>query len=183
MSLKAAIMGLIGDDQVEIEPDPVIPYDRYGCLRARVRMTAGQWLGRSIVEQGLALVRPAPGSNGAIDDLLMLEDEARSAARGLWQTVDARPKSADALDHRIGTNEIVEGRVTRVSSNDRYVYLNFGADWRTDFTIRLDQRMVAAEELDVRRFEGKKLRVRGFIQEARGPLIDIVNPKQIEVLP
>ncbi len=94
-----------------------------------------------------------------------------------------RPKPADDLSAWVGTRQLVEGRVRRVSETDRYVYLNFGIDWRTDFTTRLDRKMIKSAGFDVTALRGKKLRVRGVLVESRGPLIDIAHLKQIEFLP
>lgn len=182
-SLKRGLEALVGDEPVVVELNSTTRHDRYGCLRARIKTADGRWLQHMMVRQGMAMVHPLSWSGDRVDDLLALEDEARSMRRGIWQSADALPKAAGELESLIGTTQIVEGRVTRISSNDRYVYLNFGADWRTDFTVRVNQDLIARDNLDVRGFDGRKLRVRGFIQESRGPLIDIINPKQIEVLP
>ena len=91
--------------------------------------------------------------------------------------------STDDLSHRIGERQLIEGRVRRVSDNDRYVYLNFGSDWRTDFTIRLDRKMIDTAGFDISRLAGTRLRARGVLQESRGPLMDIMHLQQIELLP
>lgn len=160
-------------------------YDRYGCLNAHVETADGVALSHALLEAGWAAVDPASMQDDArdINAMLVLEDRARQARRGIWRRANAMPKKADQLSDWIGTRQLVEDRVQRVSGNDRYVYLNFGADWRTDFTVRLDRRTIDAIGFDPADLEGKKLRVRGVLQESRGPLIDVSSLKQIELLP
>ena len=181
--IKRVLDGLIGGRPVRFTVDASAPYDRYGCLRAAVRTSDHQSLQHALLARGLAAVRVLPENVWAIDAMLAVEDEARRAGRGMWSMPDTRPKAAGDLDGLIGTTQIVEGRVRRVSDNDRYVYLNFGTDWRTDFTVRLNRALIESGDLDVAGLEGKTLRVRGFVQEARGPLIDISHLAQIEILP
>lgn len=162
-----------------------LEHDRYGCPLTSLMTEGGVSLQQVLVETGWAAVDPssAPDDADAIDAMLALEDEARRARRGVWKSAAARPKKADDVSTSIGTRQIVEGQVRRVSGNDRYVYLNFGADWRTDFTIRLDRKMIGSVGLDAAAFDGKRLRVRGVLQESRGPLIDVSYLQQIEFLP
>lgn len=159
--------------------------DRYGCSLAGLRIVEDIVLEQALVENGLVAVEPVSmmADDVTIDALLAAEDEARRVGRGIWRSTSILPKRPDELQAWIGTRQIVEGWVRRVSDNDRYLYLNFGDDWRTDFTVRLRRKLADANGLDRRRLDGRKLRVRGVLQESRGPLIDISHPKQIEFLP
>lgn len=93
------------------------------------------------------------------------------------------PKLVAEADKSIGRFTLLEGKVLHMSSNDRYTYLNFGRNWRTDFTIRIRQRLLGEGGLETEGLSGKIIRVRGFVQEARDPLIDITHLKQIEIIP
>ncbi|MDH3660504.1 MAG: thermonuclease family protein, partial [Alphaproteobacteria bacterium] len=159
--------------------------DRYGCRIAAIETSDGVPLDDALLEAGWAMVNPTSMSDDddVIDAKLDLEDRARRAGRGIWRQADAMPKKADNLMGWIGSRQLVEGRVQRVSDNDRYVYLNFGRDWRTDFTVRLHRKMIEAQGFDATNLDGKTLRVRGVLQDSRGPLIDVSNLKQIELLP
>jgi hypothetical protein len=64
-------------------------------------------------------------------------------------------------------------------------YLNFGADWRSDFTITIapkDRRLFEADGIDPLIYQGKRVRVRGWLKSYNGPLIDATHPEQIEVI-
>ncbi|MGI9417529.1 MAG: thermonuclease family protein [Geminicoccaceae bacterium] len=175
---------LIRDGGYRHVADPNARRDRYGCSIADVENDDGLSLAGTLVEAGWALVDPTTApDDAAIDAMLALEDRARRARRGIWRDRSGWPRVADDLADRIGTRQIVEGRVRRTSENDRYLYLNFGADWRTDFTTRLDRRMMETGGFEAADYDGKKLRVRGVVVESRGPLIDIFHLKQIEFLP
>ena len=160
-------------------------HDRYGCEHADVEVDDGLLLHHALLSAGWAIVDPVSASDSPadIESMLRLEDQARTAGRGLWKRSQVGPRKTDDLAPWIGTRQLVEGRVRRVSDNDRYVYLNFGADWRTDFTARLNKKMMISAGMDKNSFDGRKLRIRGVLQESRGPLIDIAHLKQIEFLP
>ena len=65
------------------------------------------------------------------------------------------------------------------------IYLNFGDDWRRDFTVRIaprDKRAFARAGLDLLALEGRTIRVRGWIKWRDGPMIDATHPEQIELV-
>ena len=95
------------------------------------------------------------------------------------------PQDPGALRDSTGRFRIVRGRVLRVAPTEGYVYLNFGADWRADFTVR-----VRRTELDgalrgrrPRGARGRLVEVRGVVLQAGGPLIELSHPEQMQVLP
>ncbi|HUU65954.1 MAG TPA: hypothetical protein VMW57_01560 [Methyloceanibacter sp.] len=63
--------------------------------------------------------------------------------------------------------------------------MNFTQDWRSDFTITIARRDLAASEasgLDLARLPGTRVRVRGVVEWWNGPMIAATHPEQIEVL-
>ena len=63
-------------------------------------------------------------------------------------------------------------------------YLNFGADWRRDFTAGIEARVLRANPewaKTLAALEGRRVEVRGWIQYRNGPYIDIEDPSQIAV--
>ncbi len=64
-------------------------------------------------------------------------------------------------------------------------YLNFGDDWRTDFTISIapkSVRLFKAAGIELGTYEGRSVRVRGWLKSFNGPMIEATHPEQIEVL-
>jgi micrococcal nuclease len=65
------------------------------------------------------------------------------------------------------------------------IYLNFADDWRSDFTISIEQDVpaLAAAGIDLKGLAGKPVRVRGWIEWRNGPMIAATHPEQLELLP
>lgn len=183
--IKKDLLALIDHRPVRLSDGTSATFDRYGCLLAHLKNHQGFSLQEKLIERGLALVSPSfQGiTPDEIDRWLSLEDDARRAKAGLWAEEAMRPERAATASRAIGRTGLIEGRVVRTYSNKRYVYLNFGKDWRTDFTVRLRHKLLEGSGLEPDGFSGTTLRVRGFVQDSRGPLIDIAHLKQIEVIP
>ena len=79
---------------------------------------------------------------------------------------------------------IVEGKVLSVRESGGTIYVNFGRRWSEDFTVTILKRIGAkfvAAGLDPKRLEGRRVRVRGFIEERGGPWIEATAPEQFEI--
>jgi endonuclease YncB( thermonuclease family) len=160
-------------------------YDRYGRLVAHLERSDGLWLQGALLEQGLAQVQTRPGEAARAAEMLALEQAARAAGRGLWAEPAFMPQDAGALRDGTGRFRIVRGRVLRVAPTESHLYLNFGDDWRVDFTVRvrraeLDDAFAGA---DLEGLAGRLVEVRGVVLEAGGPLIELSHPEQMQVLP
>jgi hypothetical protein len=85
----------------------------------------------------------------------------------------------------VGTFQLVVGRVLSTDLRDGRAYLNFGTDWKTDFTVTIspdDMKTFRRMGVDPLDYQGKLVRVRGMVQWLNGPEIEVGNPKQIELL-
>jgi len=160
--------------------------DRYGRLVAQVERADGLWLQGALLERGLAQVQTRPGETRRATEMLALERAARQARRGLWRDPAFAPRAADRLADAVGSFQIVRGEVVRVAPAEHYVYLNFGADWRHDFTVRIRRRELvegfARSGVEIEQLAGRVVEVRGYVLEAGGPLIEVSHPEQLEVL-
>lgn len=156
------------------------PQDRYGRRLAHVVRDDGLWLQRALLENGFAQVYTLPDNRRGAAELLAAENAARRAGRGLWALPESRVRTAAEVEP--GGFRIVEGVVLTQSSGDGPTYLNFGRTWKSDFTVRIapaDRKRFGARMPDYR---GKRLRVRGWVFEKDGPMLDATHPEQIEVL-
>lgn len=159
--------------------------DRYGRILGDVALKAtGEPLSRRLVAQGLALVDPAVMSEPCLDALFAAEREAEQSRRGVW--ADAGPvRSADdpGLAGEAGRYVLVGGVVSGIGETRRTLYLNFGADYRTDFTglVRREDAKGWADTLKA--LEGRTVRIRGVLQSWNGGLIRVEHLRQIELLP
>ncbi|MDI1345079.1 MAG: thermonuclease family protein [Pseudolabrys sp.] len=163
--------------------------DRYGRLVAFAFLPeAGRSAQQVLLEQGEGLVSARIGDKSCADSLLATERGARAAKRGLWADPNFAPLSSEnlpALEAARGRFALVEGRVLSVRESGATIYMNLGRRWTRDFTVTVlkrQQRTFAAAGLDVRQLEGRRIRVRGWVERRGGPIIEAAAPEQIELI-
>lgn len=182
---KAALEQMVAGKLVELRLPPQA-MDRHGRVLAHlVRKTDGAWVQGEMLSQGMARVYTFADNRVLATSMLVLEQQARAANRGMWAIPDYAVRLSDALRSDPETFQIVEGRVLdAVRIKDR-VYLNFGPDWRTDFTIKVfkrDEKLFNALGINLLNMTGKAIRVRGWIKAENGPMIELDHPERLEVL-
>jgi micrococcal nuclease len=160
--------------------------DRHQRLLAHLFRTGDDlWVQGDMLRRGMARVYSFPDNRAAVADMLALEAEARTARRGIW----AHPYYR-ILDHReagahLDSFQLVEGRVLKAERKGARLYLNFAADYRSDFTIVIERhasRLFEDVNFDPLTLQGRTVRVRGWLKEWNGPMIEATHPEQIEVL-
>ncbi len=169
---------LYGDENTE---------DRYRRILAHVVREDGMWLQGGMVEGGLARVYTFADNRRTAQALYNREEIARQAQRGIWvlDHYTIRSSRPERLNADIGTFQVIEGLVVDAAKVRARIYLNFGADYRTDFTASIARSVWALFE-DANRnplsLAGRTVRVRGWVKDFNGPLIDITHPEQIEIV-
>jgi endonuclease YncB( thermonuclease family) len=171
----------------EMTVHPAVPaVDRYGRQLGHAVRPDGLWLQQALVSAGLAMVMPHREADPALARaLLAAEAAARRAGRGLWAEAALRVRTADDAGAAVSAFRIVEGTVANVAAVRGRVYLNFGEDWREDFTVSIapgDRDGFEEAGIDPMALEGTQVRVRGWLRDFNGPLIDAIHPAQIELL-
>jgi len=159
--------------------------DRHGRLLAHLHRDDGVWVQGEMLSRGMARVYSFPDNRALVTKMLALEAAARSARRGIWGHPFYAVRALQGLGRLIGTFQLVEGTVLEAARVKGRVYLNFGADWRTDFTIAVDApagRVFKKAGVDPLAYQGKRVRVRGWLKEFNGPMIAVTHPEQIEDL-
>jgi endonuclease YncB( thermonuclease family) len=160
--------------------------DRYGRVLAHLARDDGLWLQGALLARGLARVYTFEDNRAAAREMYALERAARAAAHGIWSLPYYRVRSAGEAERHVGGFELVEGRILDVAVVHGRGYLNFGADWRTDFTIVVPKRASATFRpvfgRKMEKLQGKRVRVRGWLRRYNGPMIESTHPEQIEVL-
>ena len=163
--------------------------DRHGRALAQLYLTPlpapETWVQGALLERGLARVYSFADNRALVAEMLTRERAARAAGRGIWGEPFYRIRRPEAALGDVGSFQIVEGVVREVSVIRGRVYLNYGDDWRSDFTVSLApavRRRFEAEGIDPAAYQGRRLRVRGWIKSFNGPRIDATHPEQIEVL-
>jgi len=161
--------------------------DRYGRLMA-FAYPAGAVvsLQEALLAQGHARVAPRIGDKACAEALLTSERAARAAKLGLWADPNFAPVAADHLAQLAaerGHFALVEGKVVSVHESGATIYLNFGRRWTEDFSVTIASRLnrtFTAAGLAPKSLEGKRVRVRGFVEQRNGPVIEAAAPEQIE---
>jgi endonuclease YncB( thermonuclease family) len=165
--------------------------DRYGRIHAHLFVGRGdqaRWIQSELIGRGAARVAARVGSRACAGELLAHERAARNRKLGLWGEPDYAIRSAeDAAGIAAGRGgfAIVEGNVLSVRESGATIYVNFGRRWTQDFTVTVlkrNERSFAAEGLEPKRLERRRVRVRGYVEERGGPWIEAVRPEQIEIV-
>jgi endonuclease YncB( thermonuclease family) len=193
---KDALTRLLAGVQVVLRRAE-FPSDRYGRIMAyavALRGNSQSSVQAGLISEGFARVGDRVGSRDCAAELLRRENDARAAKLGLWARPSYNPLQADRPEDILaqrGRFALVEGNVVSVHESGATLYVNFGRHWSEDFSVTIRKRnegSFAAANLDLKRFAGKRVMVRGWI-EARGgasgspwraPWIEAVYPEQIE---
>jgi endonuclease YncB( thermonuclease family) len=163
--------------------------DRYGRVVAIAYTDdARESLQQVMLAQGEARVSARVGNRPCAELLLKAERAARAAARGLW----ADPNFAPLPSHDVtritavrGQFALIEGKVLSVRESGATIYVNFGRRWTQDFAVTIlkrHRRDFAAANIDPKELEGRRIRVRGWVEQRRGPMMEASVPEQIEVV-
>jgi endonuclease YncB( thermonuclease family) len=180
---KAAVERLALGKAVQLEYGGT-RVDRHGRLLAHLT-SDGVWVQGEMLRLGLGRVYTFRDNRARAAEMLALERGARDQRRGIWALAYYRVLDATETPKFIDTFQIVEGRVANAAIVKRRGYLNFGPDWKSDFTVMVapgDVPMLAAAGLKIADLEGRRLRVRGWLKSVNGPMIEATHPEQIEVL-
>ena len=192
LDARAAVDALVRDRPIEIVASGAFR-DRYGRRVAHVygagRDTGRFWLQSAIIDKGHARVAPLPGETMCLQELFAREAVARAKRAGLWANPAYAVRSARetrGLEKLGGSFQIIEGWVAAVGMSRNEVFLNFGRDWRWDFTAAVNLKRNDDRETLVARLKnlkGRLVRVRGFIERRNVPFISLATPEAIEELP
>ena len=166
--------------------------DRHGRRLAHTYVRDGQggtiWFQGEMLRRGLARVYTFPDNRACVDALLAREAAARDDGLGMWALDTYRVVNANELDRlnaREGSYELIEGRVREAKLINGRAYLNFGTNYRDDFTVTIsprDMKLFRDAGINPTDYEGRVVRARGWVRLFNGPSIDATHPEQIEIL-
>lgn len=188
---KAALIALTKKRRIELRYGGQ-QRDRYDRALAQVFTLTPDgetdiWVQEDMVRQGLARVYPWPDTDQDTARLYAAEQEARAAGRGIWGLpyYAIRNPDPNPLAQDVDSFQIIEGIITSTANVRGQVYLNFGSDYKTDFTISLTKdgkKAFKKANIDPLALEGARVRVRGWIELQNGPAIFLTDPDRLEVL-
>lgn len=162
--------------------------DRYNRHLAHVFALDGgrdAWVQGAMLEAGMARAYGLPDNFSCWRELEAHEAEARTRRRGVWSNYiyRAKPASRPASLMRLRNRYVrVEGVVANVATSRSATFVNFGADWRSDFTARANRATLKAipefqQKLEA--LKGQRVAVVGWIERGNGPMIELIDPSQI----
>ena len=164
--------------------------DRYGRRLGQLFLVTPDspepfWYQGALLEAGLALFDGQGEQNDCTRAMLAAERLGQKSRAGKWFSSALESKSDDLqeLKRLGGYFGIVRGRVISVGDRKRTLYLNFGRNWREDFTVIVPKTGKSAYKGSLsflKNLAGKTIRVRGLLQQAGGPMIRVMQEAQIE---
>lgn len=160
-------------------------HDRWGRSLAHLVRDDGIWIQGAQLMQGMVRVHTQPRTATGAALMLDLERTARAARRGIWGERFYRVRNPAETWGDLDSVQVVEGRVVDAAVVRGTAYLNFGPDWRRDFTFRIlpeARRAFRRAGIDPGDLTGRRVRGRGWVFPLNGPMIDLTHPEALEVL-
>ncbi|MCM8830887.1 MAG: thermonuclease family protein [Candidatus Omnitrophica bacterium] len=157
--------------------------DKYGRLLGYC-FVDDIFVNAKLLEEGFAIVYTKPPNLKYVDLFLKLQKDAQKMHKGLWGAYEV-------IDHTqaykyIGQIRTVQGKVLSTYKSGKCVFLNFGIDYKTDFTITIFNDALEnfyRQNIDPLKFYlGKTVQVTSKIHQYNGPEIIVYTPEEIEVL-
>ena len=184
-----ALRILVGGRQVTLAFDQR-RRDRYGQILAHVFVWHNGnrlWVQGELLAHGHARAAVLPGNTACLNALISHERLAHAPPRGVWRRNFYRVLKPNPpkwlLTKQRHRFVIIEGRISNVAIRKSKIYLNFGKDWRRDFTAALHKRglhQTSTTLADLIALKGQRVRVRGWIERRNGPYIKLAHPGLIE---
>jgi endonuclease YncB( thermonuclease family) len=182
---KAFLKQWLEGKKITLKTNPEQPKDRYNRTLASLYTTEGQWVQARMVREGYAHVYSFKDNRLGVKELLEVEKEAIAAKRGIWGTEYHRLVTAEQVSADDRRFHLVEGVVQQVAIVKGNVYLNFGEDWKSDFTAfipKAEKESVEAALGELKQIKNKKIQVRGWVFSRNGAMIEVTHPEQVTIL-
>ncbi|MBF0610004.1 MAG: hypothetical protein G8345_06190 [Magnetococcales bacterium] len=159
--------------------------DAFGRTLAYVTLPDGSDLAHHLLKKGLAMVRIFPPNLRQIPAYLKLEAEARHQKVGMWHPGNEYLLNPFEAHKGLGRHRLVSGRVSHISQSRKRVYLHFGPNHQSDFTIgirgELWQTLFHAHGLNKNSLLGQRVLVRGKLHQRGGVSMNLDHPWEISV--
>ncbi|MGB4101904.1 MAG: thermonuclease family protein [Alphaproteobacteria bacterium] len=186
VAAKKLLHDLTAERTVLLHINPARRTDRYGRILAQVYAPDDHdgaiWAQEKLLAAGLVYVYPLTGHELDLPRMLEIEKSARKAKRGIWQLPEMQPSPAEQAADHYGHYAFIQGKVMHTAKIKNKIYLNFGADWRSDFTVMIERHDWSNfRNLDLLALKGRTISVRGFLHEDNGPMLRATNPAQLEL--
>lgn len=162
--------------------------NRYGQILAHIVLPDGTWLQEKLVREGKAIAMPSYETRMEyLAPLLAAERLARAAKAGMWGHSREAIVCADDAKRAFDRFAVLQGRILVAANVRGTTYLNFGEDYRKDFTIKISSKTLKTLPETFRRLTeeaslARLVEVRGYVFYSGGPMIEVTSPAQISLL-
>lgn len=143
------------------------------------------WVQGLLLSLGLAQVRTTQRTPELAQDMYVFEKQARDEKIGIWSDPAYKILEPGEAAKHMDSFRIVQGHVVSAAMKNNRVFLNFGVDWREDFTASVsseDRSLFNKQGVNPLDWNKKILRVRGWVRNYNGAFIEIDHPQAVEVL-
>jgi micrococcal nuclease len=179
---RDALSKTLRDRTVTIAPAETAR-DRYGRTIAQV-FADGTWVQAALLQAGEVRAAPDRASAPCARALSLLQKPKDASAASVSGGPDFACRIRTASGTVWGASRLWRALWSRFSHARPRLH-QFGADYRTDFTVTIepeDVRTFRQAKFDIAALAGKRVRVRGGVEFYNGPEITITTPAAIEVL-
>jgi micrococcal nuclease len=156
--------------------------DIYGRFLATVRVNRSN-INSVLLTEGMALPMLIPPCGRPVaEDVLEAAARGALSGKGIYSL-----KEYGLIDHtrageHIGENSVVRGKILYLHKGKEALHLNFGPDYKTDFTaviFREGQQRFSDLDLDPVDLVGSEVLVLGKVKRYNGPEIIVRGPDQV----
>ena len=156
--------------------------DIYGRLLATVRVDSSN-INSIMLTEGMALPMLIPPCGRPVaGDVLEAAVQGALSGKGIYSLEEYVIVSHAEAGEHIGENSVVRGKILNLHRGKKALQLNFGVDWKTDFTavlFREGQQRFRDLGIDPADLVGFEVLVIGKVKRYNGPEIIIRGPDQI----
>lgn len=159
--------------------------DRYGRALAHLFLADGLWVQGEMLKYGMARVYTFPNNRAVTPQMMDFETMARQNNSGIWAMNYYKSKKQETSAEYYNSFQLITGTVKKVVKIRGTYYLNYGKDWKEDFTIVIKSRAVRKfikAGIRLEDYAGKDIEVRGWLKSYNGPMIEATHPEQINII-
>ncbi len=152
------------------------------ALAAEVELLPNFFLRDQLILSGHALMFPHYLTRAEAQRLRALEQISQQRRGTIWRkTKHPAIITPEQAENYIGQYKIIRGKIFKHEWQEKIVYLNFAADWRTDFTIRAPRTVFTEIQTALgwqENLTGKIIECRGILHQYYGAALDLSHEGQ-----
>ncbi len=159
--------------------------NRYGDLHGKIVLANGAWLQEQLIAQGYGVWSGAPDYPPALRQrLVQAEKSAAIEKLGIWRSFKIINANQPTRQFWNGQFIVAKGVIREVFRGASATYLNFGEDWRNDFTVAIpswSRKKFERGDWKIENLKNRSVTVRGLVRFYNGPYLELDFPEQLEI--